>query len=71
MENEIKQLNLALAAIAKDIRDRPNEATQRSTRTAVNSDVYATTEPRTVVRNLPSTCGGINDVLMTSRDSRQ
>jgi len=72
MENEIKQLNLALAAIAKDIRDTPNDqATQRSTRTAVKSDVYATTEPRTVVRNLPSTCGGINDVLMTSRDSRQ
>ena len=72
MENEIKELHLALAAIAKDIQVRPNDqATQRSARNAVNSDVYATTEPCTVVRNLLSTGGGINDVLMTSRHSRQ
>ena len=67
MQNEIKELNIAMAAVAKDIRDRPNgQATQQSTRTVTNSDTHTGVWAGTRARNPPS-----DGVLMTSQDSRQ
>jgi len=68
MENEIRELNLALAAIAKDVRQKAgDQAVQVSSRAVVNSDVDASAEPR-AQSGYPTTTGG---GVMTSGDSCQ
>ena len=68
MEKEIRELNLALAAIAKDVRQKPGEqAVQVPSRAVVNSDVYVSAEPRAQT-GYPTTTGG---GAMTSGDSCQ
>jgi len=68
MENEIRELNLALAAIAKDVRQKPgDQAVQVSSRAVVNSDVDASAEPR-AQSGYPTTTGG---GVMTSGESCQ